>query len=148
MAANSKKDLALINQYKPQLAQTKQQSASNTFYGKGGSASGMLSGSVGTHEQSTKFGQQQSFLLHQSKLAQSNAATSASAMTGGAAAAGPSSGSYKSQSHIRQASLQIGPGGAAVGDMTSSTQKMAANHRKNKSMMSNPGRISSNIQKQ
>ena len=77
-------------------------------------------------------------LMHQSKQPSATTATNATAVAGGSSA----TGSYKSQSHIRQASLQIGPGGVAVGDMTSSTQKMAANHRKNKSMLNNQARVS------
>ena len=83
-------------------------------------------------------------LMHQSKQVSATTATNATAVGG----AGSASGSYKSQSHIRQASLQIGPGGVAVGDMTSSTQKMAANHRKNKSMLNNQARVSQNLQNQ
>ena len=84
-------------------------------------------------------------LLHQSKQASASAATNATAVGAGV---GSASGSYKSQAHIRQASLHIGPGGAAVGDMTSSTQKMAANHRKNKSMLNNQVRANQNLQNQ
>ena len=115
----------------------KQNTVSSGSYGKGGNAAGPVGGgsssNIGGHDQASKYGQPQMLLMHQSKQASATAATNGTAAAGGASA----TTSYKSQSHIRQASLQIGPGGVAVGDMTSSTQKMAANHRKNKSMLNN-----------